>query len=87
MNLRSHGQNAAFATSEKRIPEQKLESEKTPGPGQYASQDIINKLAKRVWGKQGVFGSTERRFAQISSTVFLYIFYYKTKENTRTRIL
>mmetsp|Transcript_4099 Transcript_4099/g.3954 ORF Transcript_4099/g.3954 Transcript_4099/m.3954 type:complete len:333 (+) Transcript_4099:697-1695(+) len=34
-----------------------------PGPGSYKNDDIGESLQKKVWGRQGVFGSTERRFA------------------------
>jgi len=40
-----------------------------PGPGQYSMKGINDELRKRVWGKQGVFGSTEKRFAQLSTMV------------------
>lgn len=40
-----------------------------PGPGQYSVKGIKDELRKKVWGKQGVFGSTEKRFAQLSTTV------------------
>eukprot|EP01022_Parablepharisma_sp_SALTPOND_P005157 TRINITY_DN121831_c0_g1_i1.p1 TRINITY_DN121831_c0_g1~~TRINITY_DN121831_c0_g1_i1.p1 ORF type:complete len:430 (-),score=8.21 TRINITY_DN121831_c0_g1_i1:241-1530(-) len=65
---RGRKQTAAFASSEKRLVH-KSEIHKTPGPGQYQSKDITSSLAKKVWGKQGVFGSTERRFAQLSTLV------------------
>jgi len=50
------------------VLEQKLPTE-TPGPGQYGAKGIKDDLNRKVWGKQGVFGSTERRFAQFSSLV------------------
>jgi hypothetical protein len=40
-----------------------------PGPGQYSVKGINDDLRKKVWGKQGVFGSTEKRFAQLSKMV------------------
>ena len=40
-----------------------------PGPGQYNSEDLVKRMHRKVWGKQGVFGSTERRFAQITRFV------------------
>ncbi len=46
----------------------------TPGPGQYQAKGIKDELNKRVWGKQGAFGSTERRFAQLTAMV-LAVFY------------
>lgn len=33
-----------------------------PGPGQYERPTIIEDMVKKPWGKNGVFGSTERRF-------------------------
>ena len=33
-----------------------------PGPGSYQSKTLIENLQKKTWGKQGVFGSTEKRF-------------------------
>lgn len=35
-----------------------------PGPGTYQSKTLIENLQKKTWGKQGVFGSTEKRFVQ-----------------------
>jgi Sperm-tail PG-rich repeat len=35
-----------------------------PGPGAYKQQTIVESLNKKPWGKQGVFGSTEKRFVQ-----------------------
>jgi len=33
-----------------------------PGPGTYEKPTIIEEMVKKPWGKNGVFGSTERRF-------------------------
>ena len=35
-----------------------------PGPGAYKQPTIVESLHKKPWGKQGVFGSTEKRFVQ-----------------------
>lgn len=41
----------------------------TPGPGQYPVKGIKDAISKKMWGKQGAFGTTERRFAEFSSMV------------------
>ncbi|CAG9314958.1 unnamed protein product [Blepharisma stoltei] len=33
-----------------------------PGPGSYKDENILDNIQKKVWGKEGVFGSTEKRF-------------------------
>jgi hypothetical protein len=35
-----------------------------PGPGAYKQPCIAEEVTKKPWGKQGVFGSTEKRFVQ-----------------------
>jgi len=40
-----------------------------PGPGQYTSQDINQRINKKVWGRQGMFGSGEKRFAEFNNFV------------------
>jgi len=35
-----------------------------PGPGAYKQPTIVESLHRKPWGKQGVFGSTEKRFVQ-----------------------
>jgi hypothetical protein len=45
---------------------QNLPVEAVPGPGQYSQQTIIDHMAKKPWGKNGVFGSTERRFVPVT---------------------
>jgi len=42
----------------------------TPGPGQYQAKGLKDSLTKKVWGKQGAFGCTERRFAALTQMVF-----------------
>ena len=34
----------------------------TPGPGSYQAKQNISDYPSKAWGKNGVFGSTERRF-------------------------
>lgn len=34
----------------------------TPGPGSYKQKELSEDLYKKMWGKQGVFGSSEKRF-------------------------
>jgi hypothetical protein len=34
----------------------------SPGPGAYKEETLVDSISKKVWGKQGVFGSSERRF-------------------------
>lgn len=41
----------------------------TPGPGQYPVKGIKDDINKKVWGKQGAFGTTEKRFSHLSSMV------------------
>ena len=36
------------------------------GPGSYVAHTLIDSMAKKPWGKNGVFGSTERRFVPAS---------------------
>jgi hypothetical protein len=38
------------------------DDEPHPGPGAYKNITFSDTLNKKMWGKQGVFGSTERRF-------------------------
>jgi hypothetical protein len=59
----------AFLCSEKRNEEKKGSIEH-PGPGTYAHKGIKEDISKKVWGKQGRFGSTEKRFPEFSSMVF-----------------
>jgi hypothetical protein len=33
-----------------------------PGPGAYEQNGISEKTSMKIWGKNGIFGSTERRF-------------------------
>ncbi len=35
-----------------------------PGPGTYKQPTLAEQISKKPWGKQGVFGSTEKRFVQ-----------------------
>ena len=44
--------------------EEDLEPSITPGPGAYSQPGIGEKPPSKNWGKNGVFGSTERRFVQ-----------------------
>jgi len=37
-------------------------ADKNPGPGHYSIHNNAGELRKKVWGKQGVFGSSEKRF-------------------------
>jgi len=41
----------------------------TPGPGEYPIKGIKEQVTKKLKGNQGIFGTTEKRFTQISSTV------------------
>ena len=34
----------------------------TPGPGSYQTKENFTEAPVKTWGKNGVFGSTERRF-------------------------
>ena len=55
--------NIAFATSDKRFKQEQV-NEVIPGPGTYKAKGIVENLSKKQWGKQGVFGCTEKRFSQ-----------------------
>ena len=57
-----------FLSNEKKADAKKTAID-TPGPGHYPSKGIKDDLAKKVWGKQGAFGSTEKRFAQLALMV------------------
>lgn len=57
---------APFLSSERRSVQR---NSAIPGPGQYEVKCIKDQLSKKVWGRQGVFGCTERRFAQLSTLV------------------
>lgn len=51
---------APFSSTKTRF-EAKMET--SPGPGAYKEETIVDSINKKVWGRQGVFGSSERRFA------------------------
>mmetsp|Transcript_5241 Transcript_5241/g.9623 ORF Transcript_5241/g.9623 Transcript_5241/m.9623 type:complete len:531 (+) Transcript_5241:30-1622(+) len=51
---------APFASTKTRF-EAKFDT--SPGPGAYRDETIVDSINKKVWGRQGVFGSSERRFA------------------------
>jgi hypothetical protein len=53
-----------FSTSENRFHNNIEKSLQVPGPGSYQQKTIVEQLTKKPWGKQGVFGSTEKRFVQ-----------------------
>jgi hypothetical protein len=36
----------------------------SPGPGAYKGETLVDSVNKKVWGKQGVFGSSEQRFVE-----------------------
>jgi hypothetical protein len=42
---------------------------KEPGPGQYLAESTGRKQVKRFRINQAIFGSTERRFAQLTALV------------------
>jgi len=53
-----------FQSSGLRFVEKQPVSE-LPGPGQYqAPTTLVDQMQRKPWGKQGVFGSTEKRFVQ-----------------------
>lgn len=56
---------APFSSSNTRF---RYTSTITPGPGAYKEQDISDSINKKVWGRQGVFGSSERRFTHKTSS-------------------
>jgi hypothetical protein len=55
------GANVPFSTSNQRFAESNP-SITVPGPGSYQAKTIVENMQKKTWGKQGVFGSTEKRF-------------------------
>jgi len=73
--------HAAFLCNEKKGEEKKLAIE-TPGPGQYQHKGIKEVINKKVWGKQGAFGSTEKRFAQFTSMVKI-LYHFNNNHNIR----
>ena len=56
---------APFSSTNARF---RYKSTYTPGPGAYKDSDLSEGLAKKVWGRNGVFGSSERRFPKKSFT-------------------
>ena len=73
--------NAPFNSKAKKLTPNKPIVE-VPGPGQYPTKGIKDSIGRKMWGKMGVFGCTERRFAQFSSIV---IFFFECKiENAWT---
>lgn len=62
---------APFASTDMRFPAGKEKVEATPGPGSYKDLQFMDDVKKKAWGRQGVFGTTEKRFAivqQVEST-------------------
>ena len=51
---------APFASSNLRFQEQ---FDLNPGPGSYKDPGFLDEAKKKAWGRQGVFGTTEKRFA------------------------
>lgn len=47
----------------------------SPGPGEYPVKGIKDEISKKIKSKQGIFGTTEKRFAQIGAAVGLIINY------------
>lgn len=39
-----------------------MKMQEVPGPGTYQNKTLVENISKKPWGKQGVFGSTEKRF-------------------------
>ena len=72
-----------FASSDKRFGLEnnpKLPGGEVPGPGTYGSKGIKDQILGKVWGKNGAFGTTEKRFAKFSTPVIIisiYIYIYK----------
>jgi len=40
-----------------------------PGPGTYGADGLVDNLNKKVWGRRGIFGSSEVRFVTYSGTM------------------
>lgn len=49
-----------FSSTESRM--RKTEKNMFPGPGNYIVENNADKIKKRIHGRQGIFGSSERRF-------------------------
>jgi Sperm-tail PG-rich repeat len=52
---------APFSSTNNRF---KYPSSFTPGPGSYKDYNLTEDLNKKVWGRRGVFGSSEKRFVK-----------------------
>lgn len=60
-NLKNEGESKApFASTKIRFT---YKPDEIPGPGQYTEANLTEDLKKKVWGRHGVFGCTEKRFA------------------------
>ena len=59
VDKRTGNSKAPFASTKMRFKEAEKPN---PGPGQYSEQQLTENLNKKTWGRQGVFGTTERRF-------------------------
>eukprot|EP00826_Nyctotherus_ovalis_P052067 TRINITY_DN6558_c0_g1_i17.p1 TRINITY_DN6558_c0_g1~~TRINITY_DN6558_c0_g1_i17.p1 ORF type:complete len:268 (+),score=32.55 TRINITY_DN6558_c0_g1_i17:811-1614(+) len=52
----------------------------TPGPGEYPAKGIKDEVSKKLKGRQGVFGTTEKRFAQFGAAVKLLMEYDRIRQ-------
>ena len=66
--MKKHKTKVPFLSSERRTLKKEI-TIITPGPGQYKFKGIDENVKNKVWGKQGVFGSTEKRFPKLSTLV------------------
>jgi len=53
-----------FSSSNLRFQGQPSKTIQQPGPGQYDQKTLIDDIIRKPWGKQGVFGATEKRFVE-----------------------
>jgi hypothetical protein len=65
---------APFSSTNERFKGQKQTRVSTsPGPGAYKSKGLKEQIDKKVWGKQGPFGTVEKRFAHLSHAVEIFL--------------
>ena len=57
---------APFSSKDTRF---QARSDSNPGPGSYKELHFTEDSKKRVWGRQGVFGTTEKRFVSTSAAL------------------
>ena len=54
-----------FSSTDFRFTSSKNTSKEAPGPGAYENKELTNEITDKVWGKNGIFGTTQTRFQHI----------------------